>query len=131
MFLQSFTLKLFVFLHLSHVSFRQHTHIKKHQRKLDFFSPKDLNYKGLGRAERIEWKERSKQELMNKDNSAMIVRERRQRRVWGKWWWTESWLGVVHTPYSVQMMRCRVMHLKPVEFCEPLSPPKFSKKKKI
>ena len=31
-----------------------------------------------------------------------------------KWWWKETWLGVVNTQYSVQMMCCGTVHLKPV-----------------
>ena len=31
-----------------------------------------------------------------------------------KWWWKETWLGVMNTQYSVQMMCCRIVPLKPV-----------------
>ena len=33
-----------------------------------------------------------------------------------KWWWKETWLGVVSTQYGVQVMCCRTVHLEPESY---------------
>ena len=57
-----------------------------------------------------------KKTLTDTGDSVVITRDReegREGRVKGdEWWWKEAWLRVVNTQFNMQMMCCRIAHLK-------------------